>query len=489
MTTTFSYLKSNSLSGYIPAGTMLSLLLLFCSFSVKAQKKVNPVTQSTITSIPLPAGSKQDKRFVSELAGKNLLQIEAKKINASVATVEILYLPGQSGFSADSLNKTLTANGWTVSAMESDNKYALLKKNNQSVLAYFEITKTEINLYFGEMNNVQQATDGNNTAPSNPAPPEPVQVTVQQTTEQTTQQSTIETIPQKEGLVQPSNSTPATSSGFAFSTTNFDDGWTSTVQEDWVEVTKGTIKVLLHYPKDGTIFPADPAPLINAAWNILVAPRYNTLSNYKTAYISTYDRPYLGFGNATDKATGRELFVLLFRQGASGWLEFITPDKNAFVQFFKFDPYTIQWDSETDLLKPLAIMVNYNKFAVAAADFKGKWTSDFTGVQQMYNIYTGNYAGMNINQSNEEFVFSAGNTYHWKLLVVNGMVGTMNYNQVQSSGTFTVPNNWQIQCSKIEKGPKTFNAFFSCIKGARILNLLDAQYPGSGIYTKYGMAK
>lgn len=26
--------------------------------------------------------------------------------------------------------------------------------------------------------------------------------------------------------------------GFAFTTTNFDDGWTSTVQEDWVEVIK-----------------------------------------------------------------------------------------------------------------------------------------------------------------------------------------------------------------------------------------------------------
>ncbi|MBK6938016.1 MAG: hypothetical protein IPH18_14900 [Chitinophagaceae bacterium] len=59
--------------------------------------------------------------------------------------------------------------------------------------------------------------------------------------------------------VQPAT-TSAKKDGFAYNTTNFDDGWTSTVQEDWVEVKKGNIKVLLHYPKEGTIFPADPEP-------------------------------------------------------------------------------------------------------------------------------------------------------------------------------------------------------------------------------------
>lgn len=274
--------------------------------------------------------------------------------------------------------------------------------------------------------------------------------------------------------------------GFAFTTTNFDDGWTSTVQEDWVEVTKGNIKVLLHYPKAGTIFPADPEPLTNAAWNILVAPRYSNLKNYRTAYISTYNRPYLGMGTATEAISGKEVFIVFFRQGQTGWIEFITPDKNSFIQQFKFDPETIRWDSETELLNPLAAMTNYNKFAVAAGDFTGTWTSDFSGVQQLYNVYTGNYAGMNINQSNEEFVFGAGGSYNWKLLVVNGMVGNMNFNQVKSSGKLTVLNNWQVSCSSIEGKPKKYHAHFSCIKGARLLHLLDAQYPGSGIYTIFG---
>jgi hypothetical protein len=282
------------------------------------------------------------------------------------------------------------------------------------------------------------------------------------------------------------NTKAVNTGNYAFSTTNFDDGWTSIVQEDWVEVKKETVKVLIHYPKEGTIFPADPEPLTVAAWNILVAPRYSNLKNFKTSYISTYDRPYLGMGSATENASENQVYVVLFRQGQSGWIEFICPDKASFIQNFKFDPEAIRWDSESDLLKPLAQMSGYNKFAVAPSDFKGSWTSDFTGVQQLYHAYTGNYAGMNINQSNEAFEFGAGNTYNWKLLVVNGMVGATKYANVQSSGKFTVPNNWQLRFTDIEGKPKLCHAYFSCIKGARLLHLLDAQYPGSGIYTVYG---
>lgn len=241
---------------------------------------------------------------------------------------------------------------------------------------------------------------------------------------------------------------------FAFNTTNFDDGWTAIEQPDWVEVTKGNIKVLLHYPKEGTIFPADPEPLTNAAWNILVAPRYSNLRNYKTAYITTYNRPYLGMGYLTENSSGKDVFVLLFRQGETGWIEFIAPDKNSFIQQFKLDPETVQWDTDSDLMNPLSFMKTYNKFAVAASDFKGKWTSDFSGIQQLYNVYTGDYAGMHTNQSNEEFVFGAGSTYNWKLLVVNGMVGNMKFNQVKSAGKFSILNNWQVYFSDIEGKPK-----------------------------------
>lgn len=277
--------------------------------------------------------------------------------------------------------------------------------------------------------------------------------------------------------------------GFAFSTTNFDDGWTSTVQEDWVEVTRGNFRVLLHYPKDGTITQTDPEPHVITAWNILVAPRYSNLKNFKTSYINTYSRPYLGMGNLVENKSGKEKFVVLFRQGSTGWIEISCPDKNSFIQQFRFDPTLIRWDSETSLLDPLSQLVNYNKFAVAASDFRGTWTSDFTGVQQLYHVYTGQYAGMNVNQSSQTFQFMSGNSYNWKIIAVNGMVGNMRYDNAKSSGKFTVPNNWQIRFSSIEGKPKLYHAFFSCIKGARLLNLLDAEYPGNGVYTSFGIQK
>lgn len=274
--------------------------------------------------------------------------------------------------------------------------------------------------------------------------------------------------------------------GFTFSTTNFDDGWTSTAQEDWAEVVKGNVRVFLHYPREGTIFPADPEPLTNAAWNILVAPRYQNLRNYRTTYINTYNMVYLASGFATDNSTKKEMYIVFFRQGQTGWLEVVTPDKKTFTAQFGFDPDIIRWDSESALMEPLVKMTAYNKFAVGAGDFKGSWTSDFTGITQLYHVYTGQYGGMKVNQSSQTFQFGPGNTYNWRIVAVNGVVGNMDYGQAKSSGKLTVLNNWQIQCSNIEGKPKKYHAYFSCIKGARILWLLDADYPGNGMYTAFG---
>jgi hypothetical protein len=465
---------------------LFSFLFCFLSIiSVFAQKKLVPVTQSALTGITLPTGSIQDNRILMTSAAKMLMELETKKANITVSNTEVLLLPAESlsGFNKEILLKSLTETGWVVSENEGDKTYSWMQKGNQSLIMYFSSAKKEIDLYFAVVSAVPTQNTRSSNVNDNPTiPVENNQI--QQSTDSPVQTNSNEVIQQPIQTVP----TPA-SSGFAFSSTNFDDGWNNTVQEDWVEVTKGNIKVLLHYPREGTIFPADPEPLTNAAWNILVAPHYKNLRNYKTSSINTYDRPYLGTGYATENATGNNVVIVFFRQGHTGWMEFVAPDKNTFIRQFKVDPEAIQWNSESDQLIPLANMAAYNKFAVAASDLKGRWTSDFTGIQQMYNVYTGEYAGMNMNQSSEEFVFNADQSYSWKLLVVNGMVGNSRFNQGKSSGNLTVPNNWQIKFSMIETRARTYHAFWSCIKGARILNLLDADNPGSGIYEKYGLAK
>jgi len=447
-----------------------------------AQKKMIPISQSLLTGINLPTESKQDSRMLSVAGAKMLLEIESKKVNIAISATEVLVLPPVTagGFNADSLVKNLTDLGWVISVVEGDQKYAWLQKDSRHLIMYFAMNAKETGLYFAEAASAPvQNTQGNTTGTMQTTQTESNQI--QQTTDTVIQPNLPEVILQS---IQ-----PAANSGFAFTTTNFDDGWTSTVQEDWVEVSNANNRVLLHYPKEGTVFPADPEPLTKAAWNILVAPRYSDLKDFGTTTINGYSRPYLGFGYATDNATGKKMYIVLFRHGQTGWLEVIKTDKNSFIQEYKFDPESLRWDSETDILKPLIDMFSYNKFAVAASDFTGKWTSDFTGIQQLYHVYTGNYAGMNVNQSNEEFDFKAGNNYNWKFLAVNGMVGTMKYNQAKSSGNFKILNNWQIKFSMIETKGRTYHAFWICIKGARILNLLDADYPGSGIFTQYGKSK
>ena len=286
----------------------------------------------------------------------------------------------------------------------------------------------------------------------------------------------------------PATTLPAKKDGFAFNTTNFDDGWTSTVQENWVDITKGNIKVLLHYPKDGTVFPADPDPMTNAAWNILVAPRYSNLKNYIVRYVSDYDRIQLAAGNLTDNKSGKEVYVVFIRKNNS-WIEFISPDKKNFVQSFGIDLDNVSWKSDKAIFEPLLKLSNCNRFAVAASDLSGKWTSDFTGLQQLYYVNTGNYAGLNMNQSSQTFQFGTGNTYQWDFLAVNGLAGNGKLSTAKSSGSFKMLNNWQVYFSKIESGSKTYDAYFTCIKGGRILWMNDAKSPGSGIFTGFGKAK
>ena len=269
------------------------------------------------------------------------------------------------------------------------------------------------------------------------------------------------------GPAQPS----AAAHGYGYATTNFDDGWTSTVQEDWVQVTKGNVKVLLHYPTDKIkAANTDVDVMCAAAWNVLVKPRYSNIENYQiTPSILDHSRPYFAQANLTDNATGKKVFVALFKKGNSGWIEIIAADKNSFIQSFGVDISKIDYYADSQIWEPLIKLANYNKFAVAASDLAGKWTNKFSGMTQYVNAYTGFDAGMDTHSSKANFEFGAGQTYKWDLVVASGFVGNMKFQGVKSSGRFSLPSVWQATFSSIEGKPKTYNAHFSCIKGARIL--------------------
>jgi hypothetical protein len=161
-------------------------------------------------------------------------------------------------------------------------------------------------------------------------------------------------------------------------------------------------------------------------------------------------------------------------------MEFITSDKSVYEK--EFGPY----HAETYGWEKVEKMANYNKFAVSVADLKGKWTNNFTGLTQYVNANTGASAGADTHASNQVFEFTSGSTYKWSISVASGFVGNIKFQGAKSNGKFSMPGNWQINFSDLEGKPKKYNAYFSCIKGARILWLQDTGY---GDYSGYGKSE
>ena len=267
---------------------------------------------------------------------------------------------------------------------------------------------------------------------------------------------------------------PAITNGFSLNTTNFDDGWTSTVQEEWVEVAKGNIKVLIHYPnKNADAYNSVLLDGLKNAWNILITPKYSSANNMEFKSSGSWESIEFAEAEMVEKATGKTVYVVFFKKnfssGAGKYIEFISPDKKTFEQEFgTYENASANYGTGAGFDK-MAAMANYNKFAVAASDLSGKWTSNFTGMTQYVNAYTGASAGADTHASNENFEFGAGNTYKWDLGVASGFVGSIKFQSVKSTGRFTVVNNWQVKFSDIEGKPRTYNVQFVCIKGARVL--------------------
>ena len=279
------------------------------------------------------------------------------------------------------------------------------------------------------------------------------------------------------GTVQPTNGTaqPNSRNGFAFTTSNFDDGWVATVQEDWVQVVKGNTRVLIHYPnKQADEYTPDLMEGLKNAWNILVAPKYSSASNFEFKPIHSWESIEFAEADAVEKTTGKVVHVVLFKKNFSGgngkYLEFITANKKSFEQ--EFGPY----HASSSGWEKMENMAGYNKFAVAATDLRGKWTNKFTGTTQYVNAVTGFDAGMTSHASVEKFQLGPGNDYKWEITVASGVVGNLKFQNAKSNGKFSMSGNWKVNFSDIEGKSRTYNAYFSCIKGLRILWLDDTAF-------------
>jgi hypothetical protein len=210
------------------------------------------------------------------------------------------------------------------------------------------------------------------------------------------------------------------------------------------------------------------------AWNVLVAPKYNSVINVEFKPIQSWESIEYAEADAVEKLSGQTVHVVLFKKNYSAgngkYLEFITDNKKSFEQEFgAYHQGTSGWEK-------MESMARYNKFAVAASDLQGKWTTKFSGTIQYVNANTGLDAGMDTHASAENFEFGPGKEYKWDLAVASGPVGQIKFQSVKSIGKFSMKGNWQVSFSDIEGKPRIYNTYFSCIKGFRILWLDDTAF-------------
>lgn len=444
--------------------------------AAQAQKKLTPVTKSALTGIGLPNGSKQDSRILSVAAAATLLEMESDKDNTKLQNTEVLVLPPASlnKFNKDSLVRRLIVRNWKMIPTESVH-YLWAQKDNRFVIAYFSTNTKQTDLYLAQALSTPNFAMAND-ASSNSVATLPV---AQPETKSAIQPIQQQTKAEEAKRVQPEVIIP--NGKFAFTTTNFDDGWVSTVQEDWVQVTKENVKVLIHYPnKSADAYNSVLMDGLKNAWNILVAPKYSSASNFEFKPITSWQSIEFAEADAVEKATGKSVHVVLFKMnysnGSGKYLEFITPDKETYErEFGAYHQTSYGWEKVEN-------MAYYNKFAVSAGDLNGTWTTNFTGMTQYVNAYTGADAGTNTHASSQSFIFS-GDTYQWEIGVASGMVGNIKFQSAKSDGKFSMTSNWQVNFSDMQGKPKTYDVYFSCIKGARMLWLSDITYPG---YTGFG---
>lgn len=444
------------------------LLILTCAgLYLQAQKKLVPVSQSPLTGIALPAGTKQDSRFLSELAGKTLLEMETKKEGVTIGKTELLVLPpsGNLASSFDSLKQVLQGAGWMITPVLSGlTDYFWIDRNNVRLITYLSGNKKEINLYFGESNGQAVQSQPVYTPPSDAQQPQQVN--------------------QPDPPVQQNNQPPAIqdnqpppvlqsntgSSGITISTTNFDDGWVASPQADWVQLTKNNLTVYLHYAISlpDELRSGDGDPILNHFWNLLIVPRYAISNLQKLPFDPyAYKRTYFMEATGTDNNTGQPVYValrILIDNGIVSCVEIKANSKEEYAQEFPN-------------LDKVANMTGYNRFAISPADITGKWTRSSGAFAQYYNVYSGNYAGMNAVSITSQLTVGTDGQLLLEHKGASGMVGNQQFFSETYNGPYTL-TNWDLSFTDQQGKQTAFHAFYQAVKNGRILYLQNKQYSG-----------
>jgi hypothetical protein len=258
------------------------------------------------------------------------------------------------------------------------------------------------------------------------------------------------------------------SSGISIATTNFDDGWTATVQNEYVQVSKGNTNVYLFYGIAFTdeIRAQDTADYF---WKTVVLPRYNIQSAVKIEppIPDALERLYYIEGNGTDRQAGKPCFVAMRVVAISGIAKVIVataPNKQAYY-------------GQIPNPDALRNMLTRNYFAVSRQDLVGHWKGGSSGAEQLYNVYTGANEGINMVSTSDEFTFNNTGAYQARLVGASGQVGAMKTYDQRVSGNFSA-TNWEATLTNFGGRNLVFLAYFEAVKGGRILHFTQKDAKG-----------
>ena len=264
---------------------------------------------------------------------------------------------------------------------------------------------------------------------------------------------------------------PSLSNGnFQYTTSNFEDGWTATIQNDWVLVEKGDARVYLYYavPYNSDNFSGTGVMDRDYYWDNYIAQQFNiTSKQYNDAgeFVSSLKPKYVeGWG--TDPVNGSKRFLAMSLSVSPNSAQLTVasyPDESSFRQAFPKanDKYT----------SDLTAMNRYNKFAIGQSDFLGTWQSGGSQMTQWYDAITGAYAGATIASSSATFSFYPDGIYSSIQNGATGAVGAMNTFQQEYKGSNTVSNWNMVLTNRWQGKTHNFDSHYQAVRGGRLLYL------------------
>ncbi len=432
---------------------------------------------SALLGTGLPDGTSVSANFLYRATARESLKLDAVREGVKLGPRLEVFRLSLSAPPTTEIIASVQRSGWTVTMSARDSTTGIADKDGaSSVLLSFVTGKKDRWLYTAEISQRSVTV----AAAATPSGPVTAVAAVEPAAAGANVPATPPAVASTPAPVTENAASAETAPGaFAFSTTNFDDGWTSVIGESYTKVTKGDLRVVLHYAREEEkAYMSVLAEQTTLFWNLLVAPRYRDLTDFVVERNNPggYEPINYAAGTATDIETGRRMYVVLFSHPNRNthWMEFATPDKATFER--EFGPYR---QNETAWDRWVA-MAGRNRFAVSPRDFVGTWSDNFASGTSMVYAATGRAAGMMYAGGNTTVSFT-GASYQMDVASATGMVGSIRSQNVSYRGNFSVVDNWTIAFGNNFQGrTRRFHASFEGIRGGRVLNLVLDE-PGAGI--------